>query len=287
MNSDEVITGVLTVKNGTVFLAGENGESYLTDEHIWDGYVTHWENQVVHARKLPQTEYDTDQSIFILWQAKEHKNIPFFELYYNERLIKYTASTFGHNAINIGGNIFNFSHYINENEVMTPEEYFYRPALGEFAPSPTTGAFALNENGKNYYDKFGRNFMRTIHVLRVEGIDETRLSNIYLEELETIHQSDPHPKDPEKYKDFNFFNRSCTTIIRDGLRKYGLKKISGIFPRDFFVNASSICLKIKEFKTSLFTMPQLMVDEAPRSMPTPFMNVCNYYKFIKLTNKIT
>ena len=95
-------------------------------------------------------------------------------------------------------------YLMNENEVITPEEYFYRPALGEFAPSPTTGRFALNENGRNYFDKFGRIFMRTIHVLRVEGIDEASLSNIFNEELKVIHNTEPHPKSPEKYKDFNF-----------------------------------------------------------------------------------
>ena len=42
-------------------------------------------------------------------------------------------------AVNVNGAIFNFSHKINENEVMRNEEYFFRPALGEFAPHPVTG----------------------------------------------------------------------------------------------------------------------------------------------------
>tara|TARA_Y100000294_G_scaffold173544_2_gene189929 strand:- start:305 stop:835 length:531 start_codon:yes stop_codon:yes gene_type:complete len=172
---------------------------------------------------------------------------------------------------------------MNENEILTPEEYFYRPALGEFAPSPTTGKFALNENGRNYYDKFGRNFMRTIHVLRIEGIDKASLSSIFHEELKVIHNSEPHPKNSELYRDFNFFTRSCTTIIRDGLRKYGFKKIRGIFPRDFFISAATVCSGIKGLKTTLFSLPQLLVREAPPSVPSPFMNLCNYYRFRKLT----
>ena len=280
---EETFTGILTIEKNEVFLKGPSGLDYLKDEHIWEGYITHWKGQTVHARKLPQKDYETGKHIYILWPEKEKKGVPFLELYYNERLVKYTASTFGHNAINIGGDIFNFSHYMNENEIMTPEEYFFRPALGEFAPSPITGRFALDENGRNYYDKFGRNFMRTVHVLRVEGIDETSLSKIFNEELKVIHRSDPHPENPEKYKDFNFFNRSCTTILRDGLKKYGFKKIKGIFPRDFFISAASICLNIKKFKSTLFTMPQLLVKEAPSSLTTPFMNPCNYYQFRKLT----
>ena len=280
---EETFTGVLTVEKDEVFLRGDGSQFYLKDEHIWDGYVTHWKDLDVHARRLPQKEYETGKNIYILCPVKEKERIPFLELYYNERLVKYRASTFGHNAINIGGDIFNFSHYMNENEIMTPEEYFYRPALGEFAPSPTTGKFALNENGKNYYDKFGRNFMRTIHVLRIEGIDEASLSGIFHEELEVIHNTEPHPKDPETYRDFSFFTRSCTTIIRDGLRKYGFKKIRGIFPRDFFISAATVCFGIKGLKTTLFSLPQLLVKEAPPSVPTPFMNPCNYFRFRKLS----
>ena len=124
--------------------------------------------------------------------------------------------------------------------------------------------------------------MRGIHVIRLEGIDADRLSGIYHNELKTIHATTPHPDYPEKYKDFNFFNRSCTTILRDGLRKYGLKKIKGIFPRDFFTSAATICLGIQELNSTLFTMPQLLVKEAPPSVSTPLMNPCNYYQFRKL-----
>ena len=99
----------------------------------------------------------------------------FLNLYYNERLVKYTASSLGHNAINIGGDIFNFSHLMNENEIMEKEEYFYRPALGEFAPSPNNGLFEILEDGRVFYDKFGRNFMRTIHRIRIFGLDTEKI----------------------------------------------------------------------------------------------------------------
>ena len=76
--------------------------------------------------------------------------------------------------------------------------------------------------------------MRTIHVLHVEGIDDKLLSKIYRDELKVIKNSVPHPKNSKLYRDFSFLNRSCTTIIRDGLRKYGFKKVKGIFPRDLY-----------------------------------------------------
>ena len=66
---------------------------------------------------------------------------------------------------------------MNENEVITPEENFYRPALGEFAPSPTTGRFALDENSRNYYDKFGRNLLTYGDIVRTN--DFKTLSRVF------------------------------------------------------------------------------------------------------------
>ena len=142
---EETVTGVLTVENDVVFLKGLDGQNHLKSQHIWEGYVTHWKDLEVHAQRLPQKDYKNGKYMYLLSPVKEKERVPFLELYYNERLVKYTTSTLGHNAINIGGNIFNFSHLMNENEILTPAEYFYRPALGEFAPSPTTGRFSLNE----------------------------------------------------------------------------------------------------------------------------------------------
>ena len=102
----ETVTGVLSVENKKTFIKGPSGQNYLKNEHIWDGYVAHWEDQTVHARRLLQKDYDTGKHIYLLWPKKEQKSVPFFELYYNERLVKYTASSLGHNAINIGGDIF-------------------------------------------------------------------------------------------------------------------------------------------------------------------------------------
>jgi hypothetical protein len=207
------------------------------------------------------------------------------ELYYNERLVKYWASSFGHNAINVAGRIYNFSHLLNENEVMTPEEYFYRPALGEFAPSPNNGRFEILPNGQVYYDKFGRSFMRSIHVLRVEGIDVQKLSNIFQNELDRIHSAPVNPRKPEKYSEFNFFNRSCTTIIRDGLIKYGFSGIKGVLPRDFFVSAAARLLSLRwdqSLEVRLFIIPQLKVPEAPYSQVTPLFNPLNRFKFRQL-----
>ena len=187
--NQNIIKGQLCQENGQSFIASANN-NYFEDRLIWQGYLTHWLGQKVVARELPQLDYDSSQPIIILWPDEPPPEEPCVDFYYNERLVKYPASLFGHNAININGNIYNFSHLLNENEIMTPEEYFYRPALGEFAPSPVNGKFEILANGTAYYDKFGRNFMRTVHVLRIRGMDTKRLSSILDEELEIIQVMD-------------------------------------------------------------------------------------------------
>ena len=197
-----VIKGQLCQENGKSFIASADN-NYFEDRLIWQGYLTHWLGQNVVARELPQLDYDSGQPIIILWPDEPPPEEPCVDFYYNERLVKYPASLFGHNAININGNVYNFSHLLNENEIMTPEEYFYRPALGEFAPSPVNGKFEILADGTAYYDKFGRNFMRTVHVLRIRGMDTKRLSSILDEELEIIHNTPINPKKPDKYADFS------------------------------------------------------------------------------------
>ncbi len=281
-----IIKGVLSESDGKPFIISNDGTKYFSNRTIWSGYLSHWLNKKVCARTLPQTDYETGNPIIIIWPDVQIATEPIVEFYYNESLIKYPASLFGHNAIRINGDIYNFSHLINENEIMTPEEYFYRPALGEFAPSPNNGKFEVMEDGRTYYDKFGRNFMRTIHVLRIKGIDTGKLSSIYNHELDVIHNTPVNPKKPEEYKEFSFFNRSCSTIIRDGLIKYGFKNLKGILPRDLFVNVIYNLNKKKNavnIELELYTMPQLKVPEAPESVLTPIMNLRNRkrYKALK------
>ena len=273
---NKIYKGILTQTGKKTFLQGKREDIYFENEKIWSGYLDHWKGQSVYGRLLPQRDYEDNLPIVIMWPNVPETETPFVELYYNERLVKYPASLFGHNAININGNIYNFSHLLNENEIMTPEEYFYRPALGEFAPSPVNGKFEILADGTAYYDKFGRNFMRTVHVLRIRGMDTKRLSNILDEELEIIHNTPINPKKPEKYADFSIFSRSCSTIIRDGLRKYGLKNINGILPRDLFVSTIFNVYKQRQdmgINLELYSMPQLKVPESPYSVMTPLLNI--------------
>ena len=278
----EIIKGILSISDGKPLIIGKDGKNYFKNRVIWSGYLSHWLNNNVCARILPQTDYETGNPIIIIWPDVQKATEPIVEFYYNERLIKYPVSFFGHNAISINGDIYNFSHLINENEIMTPEEYFYRPALGEFAPSPNNGKFEVMEDGRTYYDKFGRNFMRTIHVLRIKGMDTEKLSSIYNHELDVIHNTPVNPKKPEEYKEFSFFNRSCSTIIRDGFIKYGFKDIKGILPRDLFVNVIYNLNKKKNamgVELELYIMPQLKVPEAPESVLTPIMNLRNKKRY--------
>jgi hypothetical protein len=204
------------------------------------------------------------------------------ELYYNERLVKYIASTFGHLAVNVDGAVFNFSHLMNECEMLSCQDYFYRPALGRFAPDPGTGRFNVEDPERPYLDKFGRLFMRTVHAARLEGIDTSKFHEYYANELSRIHST---PDRPEKYRDFSFFSRSCATIIRDGLRENGFRNVRGLLPREVFISAMWEFRKSAGKQGARFSyrrMPQLKVDEAPYSSLSPILNPVNAVKQIIL-----
>ena len=278
----QTVRGILTVEDGRSFILGEDGTRYFEDDPIWSGYTKHWTGRKVYGRLLKEKDYETNKPMAILWPDEPRPESPFVEFYYNERLVKYMASTFGHNAINVDGGIYNFSHKINENEVMSEEEFFYRPALGEFAPSPRTGMFEVPEEGPPYFDKFGRNFMRTIHVLELKGLDTEQLKSIYDRELDVIRNTPPKPDRPDHYADFSIWNRSCSTIIRDGLKELGYPKISGIFPHDLFVSAATVFSREQKLSVRIYRRKQLTVPEAEPSASGPFTNPVNIFRNRKL-----
>ncbi len=282
MNEQVVYKGTLDVSGDSPRIVDDLGNVVLENVPIWNGYIAHWKNTKVNARFLSQRDYEFDHPILIIWPDREPIDQPFVEFYYNERLVKYPASFFGHNAINVNGEIYNFSHLVNENEIMHPEEYFYRPALGEYAPSPDTGMFEIKEDGTAYFDKFGRNFMRTIHGIRLFGLDMEALSDYLKNQLKIIYTTPTNPKKPEKYADFNFFTRSCATIIRDGFRVLGFTKVSGVLPRDLYINIVHVFSQEKHVESTVFTMPQLHVPEAQPSRLTPLLNPRNRLRYAKL-----
>jgi len=278
---DMIYQGVLTGAGARPFLLGDDGTRHLESETIWSGYLSHWDGLKVCARRLPQRDYETGNPIIMMWPDEPLPKEPFIDLYFNERLVKYPVSFLGHLAVNVNGEIFNFSHLINENEVMRHEEYFYRPALGEFAPHPVTGRDNTDDPQKPYYDKFGRLFMRTIHVLRITGLDTQKFSQIFHDELDLIKSTPADPKKPGEYPAFNMLTRSCSTIIRDGFKKAGFKSIRGVFPRDLFVDTSYYFLNVNRksgITASFDTLLQLRVREAPSSIMPPLLNPCNHLK---------
>ena len=273
-----MVHGTLTQENGTSFILDENGVCHFEDRIIWSGYLAHWSGEKVCARELEQRDYENNEPIIIIWPHDPEPNEPFIDLYYNERLIKYVTSLLGHTAINVNGSIFNFSHLMNENEIMAKEEYFYRPALGEFAPSPNNGLFEILEDGRAFYDKFGRNFMRTIHRIRVFGLDTEKMMAILKQSLANILNTPPNPKNPEKYRDFSMVSNNCATVIRDAFNACGFPEIAGRFPRDLFVNATYHLIRHPDLDIQYTKLPQLFVMEAPMSMVSPLLNFRNYFR---------
>lgn len=281
------VSGVLVRDGHNVFLKGYDGTRHFSDCAIWDGYLLHWEGKRLCGRILPERDYVTGRPLALLWPDIPATGDPFVELYYNERLVRYLMSFLGHIAINVNGEIFNFSHLLNECEVMSTAEYFYRPALGPFSPAPG-GGFDTSDPDRPYLDKFGRNFMRTIHVLRITGRDTGVLSRFLHGELKAIHDTPVDPKHPDKYAGFGVISRNCTTIIRDALRDWGFTGIKGILPRDMFASAAWVFhreVRHGQISLSAYTMPQLTVPEAPLSAMTPLVNPINRLKISRLARK--
>ena len=273
-----MVTGILTQDNNASFILDESGDHYFEDRIIWNGYLAHWSGEKVHARELEQHDYKNNEPIIIIWPVESSSTEPFVDLYYNERLTKYFVSFLGHTAVNVNGSIFNFSHLMNENEIMEKEEYFYRPALGEFAPSPNNGLFEILEDGRVFYDKFGRNFMRTIHRIRIFGLDTEKMMATLKQSLDVILNTPPNPKEPDKYKDFSIISNNCATIIRDVFNQCGFPEIKGRFPRDLFVNTTYHLFCHPELDVQYAKLPQLFVPEAPMSMVSPLLNFRNYFR---------
>ncbi len=268
--------GILKNENETSYILTTDNKKLFTGR-IWKGYLTHWKDKQVCAAELPQKDYKTGKPIIIVWPEAETDTTPFIELYYNERLIKYRASLLGHIAININNTIYNFSNKLNENEILTPVEYFYRPALGEFAPHPETGRYNITNPKEPYYDKFGRLFMRTIHVLRITGIKTSAAEDYLKGEMNRIDQYKTKSAS-DNYTEFRLFTRNCATIIRDALRENLSGKIRGIFPLDLFIRTSfeaGNLEKEKGWNVTVFAMNQLKTDEAEFSRPGHLINPVN------------
>jgi hypothetical protein len=112
----------------------------------------------------------------------------------------------------------------------------------------------------------------------VEGADVEQLRTHCDAELKRIHQAPRDPKKPEKYSEFNFFTRSCTTIIRDALRTIGFTNVKGIIPRDMFVSAVAELFRARQrgiVQCRFYLKPQLLVPEAPPSKRSWVMNPRN------------
>ena len=274
------------MERGVTFIEDVTGARHLHAEQIWEGYLQHWTGAVVRARRLPQRDYESGRPIVLLApDACRPIDRPYVAIYYTERLTDYTASLFGHVAVDVDGTVFNFSHLLNEDEAITLEEFLYRPPFGEFSSHPETGGFNLADPDRPYYDKFGRLFMRSVHALIVQGLDGDAALEVFHNEMDTIHTTPVDPQRPEKYRDFNFLRRSCVTIIRDCLQRIGLTQVRGILPRELFVSTAH-CLfeehRAGRLDVEVRTLSQLKVAERSYSTVTPLLNPLNRVRAFKL-----
>lgn len=280
-----VVSGVLRRDAGAGYVETAAGQPATFPEPIWAGYTAHWSGHRVRVHRLRQRDYDSGARILLLAPDQPAPEPPFVELYYNERLPGYLSSLVGHLAINVDGRVFSFSETLNENEEMSPDEFFYRPAMGEFAAHPGTRGFNVADPDRPYYEKFGRRFMRSIHVLHIRGLDTARLTGLLSDEIRVIHETPPDPRRPHKYRDFHAIDRSCTSLIRDALREAGLSGASGIVPRELFLNVAYQAMRPdnrRSLSVRASRLEQLKVPERPFSRPSPIINPLNLLRLIRL-----
>ena len=124
--------------------------------------------------------------------------------------------------------------------------------------------------------------MRSIHRIRITGIDTDWIMSELKERLNLIINTPSDPSNIEKYKDFSFFSNNCATIIRDVFHIIGYRKIKGRFPRELFISAAYHLSNINGLNIEYSFLPQLKVPEAPLSMVSPILNPLNYFRFNKL-----
>ncbi len=280
-----VASGILGRNDGADYVDIDDGSRVPMPEGIWEGYIIHWLGQRVRVHRLPQCDYLTGARILLLAPDEPEPSKPYVELYYNESLPGYVSSMLGHFAINVDGRIFSFSETLNENEEMSEDEFFYRPALGEFSGHPDNLSFNVDDPKRPFYDKFGRRFMRTIHALRIEGLETERLTNKLRTELRTIHETPADLSRPYKNRHFHYIHRSCTSIVRDALRDSGLQEVSGIVPRELFLSSAYHVTRSHQssfLKVQARLMGQLKVPEQPYSRSNPVLNPVNRLRLPQL-----
>jgi hypothetical protein len=278
--------GLLGRDADEVYIENDEGRRVSLSEPVWEGYLTHWLGRRVRVHRLPQCDYESRAPVLLLAPDEPAPPPPYIVLYYNERLTGYLSSLFGHLSINVDGRVFSFSETLNENEEISLDEFLYRPALGEFSGHPETLTFNVDDASQPYYDKFGRRFMRTIHALRIEGLDTVRLTELLRTELTVIYETPMDPRRPHKYRDFHFLHRSCTTIIRNALREVGLREISGLIPRELFLNVAyqmTLHGRLSSLTVSASRMDQLKVPERAYSRPNPILNPMNRLRLSRLS----
>ncbi len=275
-------SGILRSDDLSLWVEGRSGRCLFQDGSIWSGYARHWRDRPVLGRSLEECDYETGKPLVLLWPAdfEDHARRPHVQLFLNERLTTFRGSILGHAAVNVGGLVFNFSYRRNENEAVPVEEYLYRPALGCYGVHPTLGRTDLAEDGRPYYNNFGRLFERTIHVLHVETSPEvvSRLRAYFEEKMDIVQRAPAPPGEPNGNPLFHYYRRNCATIIRDGLRRAGPFPVTGMAPRDLFESACR-CFRRASFqgacRVARWRLGQLKVPEAPYSAMVPSIHPLN------------
>lgn len=220
---------------------------------LWPGYARFAGTRVL-VRPLPV--HDAGKPVLLVAPLGDAPPARSVELYLAERLPRHAMSRFGHVAAWAGGHVFNYSRTWRENEALDWAEFAWRPPLGDYGPER--------------HDYFGRRFMRTLHVLRIDGLDTVRVRASLQAVRERILARPPDPRDPEYAPWVNLAGRNCVALLRLALVEAGLPVFHGLTPRAFFVDAAWRLRRLAGrgvLRLSYRRLPQVVVPECAPSLP--------------------
>ena len=76
---NKTYTGILKKENSSSYLELADGKRIFEDEPIWSGYLKHWNNQHINARRLDQLDYEFGKPIIIMWPVEPKPKAPFVQ----------------------------------------------------------------------------------------------------------------------------------------------------------------------------------------------------------------
>lgn len=251
--------GVLTCEGGRPVLVSGR-ERMILPGPFWEGWTAMLAREVVY---FPAADLQPPCPV-ILPAEEQADSDDEVEILFLHRLRGQLASLFGHIAIVVRGRVWNFSAVLAENEVLTVDEFYWRPCLPPFLPEEEGCLTVLEgvdpdsvsvrteggqqeettcpdnrsaKKGGLRVDRYGRRFMRSLDRIKISGLSPAQLSNLeksLTELMERVYKAAPSSCRGESPY-FSAWKMNCAGFVREAFALAGLANFQSHFPRDLFI----------------------------------------------------